>query len=159
MTLSLLILSSPLYFGFLLSTTCVPTSYLSSLYGPEPMTLAESSTLFAGKTFGSTNAPSPPASSSGMVWSGVPRVKVTLLPCAVAFLMLSTRLDGPLGSLILAIRLNVNATAAASSGSPLEKVRPGRIVQVYAVGVVYAQLCAASGVALDAPGATAIRCW
>src|SRR4051812_3170321 len=131
------------------------------MYGPEPTTFASESSFFAGKTFLSTIGPAEVPRTNGHVWSlGFFSVNTTVLgsvACTPA--MLPSRDAGPFGLLMSMMRWNENATSSAVSGSPLENFSPDLSLQVYSVGLVNEQLCAASGSGAFAPAGTFIRNW
>jgi hypothetical protein len=78
---------------------------------------------------------------------------------AVVF-TLASRLDGPLGSLILMTRSKENFTSAEVSVSPLENFCPGLSVQVQTLNFCDGlQLCAASGTFFSVAGSTRSSVW
>src|SRR5215204_3808772 len=95
------------------------------------------------------------------VWSlGELSVKTTVLSSlASTDFMLPSSDAGPLGSLILTMRLKENATSDAVRALPLANFRPSLIVQTYSVGCAKSHFDAASGVSVVLPAGKLRRYW
>src|SRR5437764_10889791 len=124
------------------------------------MILLSASFLAAGKTFESTMAPAPVEMMKFHSAFGFLRWNTTVVGSGASVVTFCSRLDGPLGSLILMTRSNENFTSCDVSGSPLENFKPGFSLQVQVFrSFDGSHEVAASGTVFSVFGSSLRRVW